>query len=226
METDEQNLETKLKALQNSLPANKVLAEQPDKNATRLFISGLLLRLADIYGLNFQSTNALMMADWILENYKYESLNIVIETLKNPPPTKERVWRINPDTIREWMAGGLEKLAQRREIYIHNQKAEEAKGWTDERLDKLKKIIDESPGFSRGPGLTDQEIKEEGQTRPKEKPKPLIIPIDPRQEKVRLYVLKLGKWLYDVPKMWTIEGVQVPGDTEEEAQEIYINAVL
>ncbi len=174
---------------------------------------------------NFQVANALNLADWVMINYKHESLNSVIETLKNPPETEEKVWRLNPDTIREWMAITLDKLAQRRETYIHNSKQNELE-WDEERLKELKKIIDESPGFSRGPGLTDQEIKEEGQTRPKEKPKPLIIPIDPRQEKVRLYVLKLGKWLYDVPKMWTIEGIQVPGDTKEEAQEIYVNAIL
>lgn len=81
-----------------------------------------------MYGLsNFEGKHAAMMAEWIMENYRYDTLNIVVDTLKNPPPTDEKVWRINPDTIREWMAIGLDKLAERREQYIQNKKNDDKK---------------------------------------------------------------------------------------------------
>ncbi len=56
-------------------------------------------------------------------------------------------------------------------------------------------------------------------------PKPPIA-VDPRHEQVRKHVATLGKWYHDIPNMYEIEGIMVPGDTLEEAQEIYINATL
>ena len=49
---------------------------------------------------------------------------------------------------------------------------------------------------------------------------------DPRQVKIREYVKAMGKWIHELPKkVYEIDGVRVPGDTEDEAREIYMMAM-
>lgn len=50
---------------------------------------------------------------------------------------------------------------------------------------------------------------------------------DPRQEKIRAYVKQMGKWIEVLPKnVYDIEGLKVPGDTEDEAKEIFMMALM
>ena len=101
-----------------------VLAEQ-DKGQTIKLVCFLLQRLSKLYQLpNWTDENALILSEWIFDNYKFDSLDDVITCLKNPPSTGSKQWRLTPDTIQEWMAIILEKRAQQREI--ENEKLKES----------------------------------------------------------------------------------------------------
>lgn len=100
-----------------------VLAEQ-DKGQTIKLVCFLLQRLAKLYQLpNWTDENALILSEWIFDNYKFDSLDDVITCLKNPPSTGSKQWRLTPDTIQEWMAIILEKRSEKREI--ENEKLKE-----------------------------------------------------------------------------------------------------
>jgi len=69
----------------------------------------------------FTEEHAVILAEWIYDNYKFESLECVEVVLQNPPPTLdeqgrvENNWRLTPDRIQKWMAVQLEKEAIKRE---------------------------------------------------------------------------------------------------------------
>jgi hypothetical protein len=92
------------------------MVNQPDKKEVIRVISHLLQRLSKLFQLpNWQEENAVYLAEWIFDNYKFDSLDDVIKCLQNPPDTGEKNWRLTPDTIRQWMAVVLEKTAIKRE---------------------------------------------------------------------------------------------------------------
>jgi len=100
-----------------------VLAEQ-DKGQTINLISYLLQRLSKLYQLtNWTEENAVFLAEWIFDNYKYDSLDDVITCLRNPPHTENKQWRLTPDTVKEWMKIVLENRADQRET--ENKKLKE-----------------------------------------------------------------------------------------------------
>lgn len=61
-------------------------------------------------------------------NYKFDLLQTVLNVLRNPPATgQKREWRLTPDTIREWMAIEIDRLAEVREAKWHNIKKDTGK---------------------------------------------------------------------------------------------------
>lgn len=99
-----------------------VLAEQ-DKGQTIKLICFLLQRLSKLFQLpNWTDENALILSEWIFDNYKFDSLDDVITCLKNPPATGAKNWRLTPDTIQEWMTIILEKRAEKREAEVKKLK--------------------------------------------------------------------------------------------------------
>lgn len=101
-----------------------VLAEQ-DKGQAITLISYLLQRLSKLYQLpNWTEDNAVFLAEWIYDNYKYDALDDIIICLRNPPHTEKKQWRLTPDTIREWMKIVLSERAEQREI--ENKKLKES----------------------------------------------------------------------------------------------------
>lgn len=101
---------------------NLVLAEQDKGQAIKL-ISYLLQRLSKLYQLpNWTEENAVFLAEWIFDNYKFDSLDDVITCLKNPPSTGSKQWRLTPDTIQEWMQIILERRAEKREAEVKKLK--------------------------------------------------------------------------------------------------------
>ena len=87
----------------------------------------MLQRLSKLYQLgNWTEENAVYLAEWISDNYKYDSLDDVIECLANPPLTEQKQWRLTPDTIHEWMKIKLEQVAIQREKQ-HNELKEKNK---------------------------------------------------------------------------------------------------
>lgn len=92
-----------------------IIAEQ-DKSETITLIAYLLQRLSKLYQLtNWTEENAIFLAEWIYDNYKYDVLDDVITCLRNPPHTENKQWRLTPDTINEWMKVVLTKRAEERE---------------------------------------------------------------------------------------------------------------
>lgn len=146
-----------------------VLCEQKDKNGTTTYLSGLLIRLSELYGIkDFQAENSVMMADWIMENYKFDRLDVVIGVLKNPPALEERVWRINPDTVQEWMSKGLEKQAEKAEAAHATVKFMPPPALSEipeKYLTQMQEEIAKSPD-RKVPQITKQEAREQGQERP------------------------------------------------------------
>lgn len=100
-----------------------VLREQPDKVATIEQIAKMLHQLAKLYQIpNWDGENAVLLAKWILGKYECEPLEVVIDCLVNPPITKDKNWRLTPDTIQEWFAIKLDEQAQKREADYQKEK--------------------------------------------------------------------------------------------------------
>lgn len=146
-----------------------VLREQ-NKSEVVTFISGLLLALSELYSLEkFGAQNAVLVAEWIVEEYKFDQLEVVTRVLRNPPPTEDKVWKLNPDTIREWMSIELERQADKREKEINNAKHLEAPSiWAGEhdeqRLKELAENLKKVDDF-KVPSLSEEDVVREGQER-------------------------------------------------------------
>lgn len=103
-----------------------VLRAQPDKTAAFTLIALSLDRLVKLYQIpNWSKENSEYLAEWIFDNYTCESLEFILETLKNPPVVESTAWRLTPDTIRNWMCTKLDKEAEKREAEIQKQKKSE-----------------------------------------------------------------------------------------------------
>ncbi len=124
----ENKLQLQNKGLTNSttiLP-HKVINEQPDKIAVQREIATLLERVVILYQIpNWGSKNAIILSEWIMDNYKFETLETIKKCLKNPPPTKDPNWRLTPDTINAWFAYELEKQAEALELEHQKRKEQE-----------------------------------------------------------------------------------------------------
>lgn len=119
-----------------------VLAEQ-DRGQTIKLICFLLQRLSKLYQLpNWTDENALILAEWIFDNYKFDSLDDVITCLKNPPATGNKNWRLTPDTIQEWMTITLEKRADTRENEVKKLKESFKEPLPDIDYEAFKKKIE------------------------------------------------------------------------------------
>jgi len=104
------------------LSKDVILKEQPDRLEVIKTIAGVIDRLGKLYLIpGWTQENAVILAEWVFDNYKYEALEDVISCLKNPPQTTdehgriESNWRLTPDRIQKWMAVQLEKTAMQRE---------------------------------------------------------------------------------------------------------------
>lgn len=151
-----------------------VLRELPKevKEDAKIAICDMLARLAKLYQIpNWDAINEILLADWILETYPAETLDTITRALTKPR-TVGKTWRLTPDVISEWMAVEIEADTAKREKEIHNAKHQEEEvtdGWTNERFNEILEAIDKAPGFKRGPSLSPQEVREEGQEKPKER---------------------------------------------------------
>lgn len=99
-----------------STQGSVILREQKDKGITLELIATMLKRLAMLYQIpNFVNENAVLLAQWIMETYKFETLEVIVECLDSPPKTGEKNWRLTPDTIESWFAIKLEEIIKRKE---------------------------------------------------------------------------------------------------------------
>lgn len=173
----------------STLTPSTVLRELPKSDVINM-IGDQLDRLAKLYQVpNWDAVNTVLLSEWIVDTYHSDLLKTVLDCLSRPRRT-DKVWRLTPDTITEWMTSEQEALAARRENYVHNAKHEEVKSeWTDERLEELKKITQsvEAPKIS---SLTQEDIEKEGQEKPL---KPTYIPPGKEYYVMNQLLIKYGR---------------------------------
>jgi hypothetical protein len=122
----------------------RVINEQPDKTAVQKEIAGLLERIVVLYQIpNWGTKNAIILSEWIMDNYKFETLETIKACLKNPPPTKDPNWRLTPDTINAWFEVELEKQAELLEREHQKRKEKELRLSLTENIDTEFKLTDE-----------------------------------------------------------------------------------
>ena len=149
------------------LTPNTVLREQP-KNEAAKTISAQLDKLARLFQIpNWDQMNTVLLTEWIMDTYPNELTETIISALSRPR-IDSKVWRLTPDTITEWMQYEIEREAQERERQVHNAKQEEFRiEWTDQQFKEIQEAIDKAEGFKAGQRMSDKEVMQEGQTRPK-----------------------------------------------------------
>jgi hypothetical protein len=135
-------------------------------------ICSLLNRLVKIYQIpNVDNESIVYLSEWILDEYKHNDLALIQEALKNPPRNDMNTWRLTPDTIRFWIDTTREKRFDR-QIKEESRKRQEAENQRHKYSPETEKMIQDFKnklleGVQRVPELTEREIKENGQTRPK-----------------------------------------------------------
>lgn len=98
-----------------------ILREHKDKAQSVEFIAQLLNRVAKLYQIpNWDNTNAVLLAKFIMDKYSCETLDVIVKCLESPPSTGERNWRLTPDTIQIWFELKLDE--QRKEWEDNYQK--------------------------------------------------------------------------------------------------------
>lgn len=71
---------------------------------TEIEIKDMLLRIAKLYSIpNFDSESSVLLAEWILGEYKHTQFEVIKRALSSPPVGKEKSWRLTPETIAEWV---------------------------------------------------------------------------------------------------------------------------
>lgn len=166
-----------------------ILAEQPDKKEVIKTIAKLLQRLSKLYQLpNWSEENAVILAEWVFDTYRYDSMDDLIECLSKPPQTYdehgniESNWRLTPDRIQKWMSVQLEKTAIKRENHRQPSALEML---PDDKLKEIQEAILQSDVKPVVP-ITEQEIKREGREKPA---KPVYI--QPDENYLRMQELKM-----------------------------------
>lgn len=102
--------------------SKSVILREQDKIAVIKRIAHLLDRLGKLFMVpGFTEEHAVILAEWVYDNYQFERLEAVEVCLQNPPQTLdehgrvENNWRLTPDRIQKWMALQLEKESIARE---------------------------------------------------------------------------------------------------------------
>lgn len=115
-------------------------------------IGNALLRLAKLYQIpNFDETNAMILAEWTIDNFKHKPLALILEALKNPPALFEngeitKNWRLTPDTIYAWIdkkAKDTEALRQEKQSKQELDKVSNAVELSPEVQETIKKCLDD-----------------------------------------------------------------------------------
>jgi len=131
-----------------------------------------IMKIAKVYQIpNFDNTNAELLAEWILEEYQHHDLELVQTALRNPPRLNDQAWRLTPDTLREWIELTRIKRANLKDAE-ESKKRQELEVVKNDISPETQKLIKETlNNLLDGPKnvmtLSPDEIKEEGQTRPK-----------------------------------------------------------
>lgn len=132
-----------------------------------------IMKIAKIYQIpNFDNTNAELLSEWLMDEYKHHDLALVQETLRNPPRLNDQAWRLTPDTLREWIDLTRIKQAEKANVKESQKRQdieviEPALSEETQKMvaDYIASLIPEKTTYQ----LTKEQIQEEGQIRPKQK---------------------------------------------------------
>lgn len=132
-----------------TLSKGVILKEQDSKEVIKA-IAYLLNRLGKLFLIpGWSEENAVILAEWVFDNYKFEALETVTECLRNPPETydengrKESNWRLTPDRIQKWMEVKLESVAAAREREHQQTKQDFKEKLPDVDYESFKKRIED-----------------------------------------------------------------------------------
>jgi len=120
-----------------TLSTSVILKEQTDKVEVIKVFAALLERIAMLWQIpNWSAHNSVILAEWIFDHYKYEPLDLIMNVLKDPKPAEDKIFRLTPDVIQNWMASALEDQAVRLEKENEQLKKDqrqiaESKDWTE-----------------------------------------------------------------------------------------------
>lgn len=147
------------------------LVSQPDASIEAMKqIAYALQRLALLYQIpNWTENNSVLLAEWIYDNYKYSSLELILSALKNPDyelQGTDKNYRLTPDNIKVFMKKALEKDAEKREVEVKSLGIGDKPLITDETmamLDNYKLEIKNTEIAKPVRPMSKREIWEEGQ---------------------------------------------------------------
>ena len=169
-----------------SLRPNTAIAKQ-DKVSVLGEISVMIQHAAKLYQIpNFDEANALILSEWVYDEYQHRDFELVQEALRKPSVIRDadgkviQVWRLTPDILKQWIdQRSLEREEEKQRKESLKRQAEmkmpeitpETEKKVQDYIDHLGKLLDEEKksGIRTLPKLNDYEIKTEGDTRPKVK---------------------------------------------------------
>lgn len=188
-----------------------VLREQPKSEALTL-IADQLDRLAKLYQIpNWDGINSILLAEWIMDEYPAELMQTVMACLSSAK-SEGKTWRLTPDTIREWMGVELDRIAAKREQYIHNKKHEEAQAAAPQEISaETQAMINEYTerllgGLTKPAPITENDIRREGQRRPVQSQP--ILPLSEVDVQIRDVAYQYGitiEQVKDIRTEWMLE---------------------
>jgi hypothetical protein len=129
-------------------------------------------RIIKIYQIpNIDNEGLVYLAEWIMEEYQHHDFALIQEALKYPPRNPDNTWRMTPDTIRFWIDKTQEKVFDRKQKE-ESQTRQEVENQKHVYSPETEKIIQDfknklMDGIKDAPVMTEKEIKENGQLRPK-----------------------------------------------------------
>lgn len=132
----------------------------------------MLNRLVKIYQIpNIDNETVMYLSEWIMDEYQHHDLELIQEALKFPPKNEMNTWRLTPDTIRFWIDVTREKVFDRKQAEESKarQEADQPKHQYSPETEKMIQDFKNSllEGISKAPEMTQEEIKANGQLRPK-----------------------------------------------------------
>lgn len=145
-----------IRSLMPSLP----LKVQDEKLLTKE-LCDLLDRLVKLYQIkDFDEVNSLLLAEWLIEEYKYYDLDLVLTALRKPPVTRDQAWRLTPDTLTNWIdltrfkreSDKAKKESEERQNaeLVYPPLEQETMKLIDEHLNGLKNSLHEVPKLKKG----------------------------------------------------------------------------
>ena len=151
-----------------------ILKEQPDSKDVLKKIVYLLKRIAKLYQIpNFDDENAVLLASWINETYKYDPFECIENALTYPGPLDTASYRLTPDVVSEWIAIELDKRSNQLELEHKKNKSkniefalpEHSEELSDETKKMIQDFINDLSKHQKPAPFTPDMIKEMGKER-------------------------------------------------------------